>query len=190
MGASRVASVPAPSSVPSNPQRPPTTETPYSFDRSAIDAEALLHLLQQQIHHPEWDNERYFQLVSHENDMINARMTWWLVLQGFMLAGVAFGWEKSLALVIIFASIGIITSLSSAIVLRCATYAIQMFDDQSQKRYPHCDPIGLMNNDSDPLTPFPHLPRRLVHFMFPWHVMPILFVCGWVAVIIVRVEEV
>lgn len=138
------------------------------------------------------DNERYFQLIRHENDMINARMTWWLVLQGFMLAGIAFGWEKSLGLVVIFSFIGVLTSLSSAIVLSCAIYAIGKLGEQCHERYPLCDPaIGLADNDSDkPIKIIPYLPRWLLHLMLPWHIMPFLFVFGWISVMIVRVEGV
>ena len=44
-------------------------------------------------------------LIIHENEMINHRMTWFLVLQGFMLTGIAFGWEKSRELCGVFACI-------------------------------------------------------------------------------------
>lgn len=63
-------------------------------------------------------HRRCFELIKHENEMIHNRMTWFLLLQGFMLAGVAFGWEKSRHLVAIFSSIGALTALSSFVTMR------------------------------------------------------------------------
>ncbi|KAK1744548.1 hypothetical protein QTG54_005081 [Skeletonema marinoi] len=148
------------------------------------------------------ENERYFQLIKHENEMINARMTWWLIVQGFMIAGVAFGWDKDFALVATFATLGIFTSLSSAIILRCATFALPLLDKQSQQLYPLCDPaMGLnlhrraqqVRLDEIEVTPgsrpFPYLPKCLVEFLFPWHFMPLLFIGAWIAVLFLSLKE-
>ncbi|GAB1235589.1 hypothetical protein [Ferrigenium sp. UT5] len=64
-------------------------------------------------------------LIHDENEMTNHRMNWFLILQGFLFAGIAFAWEKSIGLVIVFSGVGILSSLSVGLLLHLGIDAIK-----------------------------------------------------------------
>lgn len=51
-------------------------------------------------------------LIMHENQLINDRMTWMLVIQGFLFAGLGFVWENHGAVIYVFCAVGLLTALS------------------------------------------------------------------------------
>ena len=114
------------------------------------------------------------ELIAHENIMLNHRMNWFLVLQGFMLAGVAFGWEKSVALCAVFCSIGILSSISVGILLRYSIFTIKRLEEPYKDM--ENSVIGRGHKKTHPL----------IHFLLPWHFLPILFMSAWVALLLVK----
>lgn len=117
------------------------------------------------------------ELIAHENGMVNDRITWFLVLQGFMLAGLAFGWEKSTALCIVFSLLGILTSISVGIVLRYGILAIASLEASCE------DTEETIIGRGSKETP------ALVHLLLPWHLLPIAFTLSWIALIVVRLQQ-
>ena len=73
-------------------------------------------------------------LIMHENDLINHRITWFLILQGFMLTALAFAWEKSCSLCWVFSFIGIFSSISVGIVLLAASQALEKLHNKKTEK--------------------------------------------------------
>lgn len=117
------------------------------------------------------------ELIARENDMINQRITWFLVLQGFMLAGLAFGWEKSAALCTVFAVLGILTSISVGILLRYGILAIAGLEASCQ------DTEEMVIGRGSKETP------ALIHLLLPWHLLPIAFTASWIALVVIRLQH-
>jgi hypothetical protein len=120
------------------------------------------------------DPDTIRKLVAHETEMVNHRMSWFLVLQGFMLAGLAFGWEKSSALCTIFSSVGILSSLSVGILLRYGILAAKRLEESNPDGE---SPVVGRGYKETP---------RIIHFLLPWHFLPIVFMVAWVALMVIR----
>ena len=121
------------------------------------------------------DPEIIKSLIIHENEMINHRMTWFLVLQGFMLTGIAFGWEKSCALCGVFATIGMLSSLSVGIILRLGTLTLAKLEALN-----HTDQVVVGRGSSET--------SALLKFLLPWHFLPVVFSLGWIVIFIIQIK--
>lgn len=116
-------------------------------------------------------------LIHNENEMVNHRMHWFLILQGFMFAGLAFAWEKNVALCIIFSIVGMLSSMSIWVLLRYGILAIQKLEQSIQEEAQQV--LGRRSNETSPF----------IHFLLPWNFFPILMVVAWTALICVRVFD-
>ena len=114
-------------------------------------------------------------LIHDENEMVNHRMHWFLILQGFMFAGLAFAWEKNSALCIVFSIVGMLSAVSVGVLLRYGILAIQKLEKSIQEE---AQPV--LGRGSKETSAF-------MHFLLPWHFLPVLMVAAWSALICVRV---
>jgi cellulose synthase/poly-beta-1,6-N-acetylglucosamine synthase-like glycosyltransferase len=116
------------------------------------------------------------ELIRLENDALNYRLSWFLTLHGFLFAALAFAWDKGAALILVLCIIGILSSLSVGILLRCGIVAMKRLEEElptdSRERV-----IGRGYSESP----------AIIHFFLPWHFLPILFVGAWAALIVIRV---
>jgi len=122
------------------------------------------------------DPEVLRQLIQNENEMTNHRMNWFLLLQGFMFAGLAFAWGKSTALCIVFSCVGALSSISVGTLLKCGIDAIQKLE--SMKPEDECV-IGKNNGDT----------HKLIQLILPWNFIPALMVVAWISLIIIRLNQ-
>ncbi|GIT99961.1 hypothetical protein TSL6_04680 [Sulfurovum sp. TSL6] len=114
-------------------------------------------------------------LIQHENEMTNHRMNWFLILQGFMFAGIAFAWDKSTALCVVFSIVGILSSISVGILLRYGIQAIRDLDRKSRDT--------TIGKGSEEIAPF-------MHFLLPWHFLPFTMIVAWTAMIIIKLAKI
>lgn len=114
-------------------------------------------------------------LIQHENEMANHRMNWFLILQGFMFAGIAFAWDKSTALCIVFSIVGILSSLSVGILLNYGIQAIRKLDQKSRDT--------TIGKGSEEINQF-------MHFLLPWHFLPFTMMVSWTAMIIIKLANI
>ena len=117
-------------------------------------------------------------LINDENEMINHRMNWFLILQGFMFAGLAFAWEKNSALCIVFSCVGMLSAVSVGVLLRYGILAIKNLEQSIQKE--NQPVIGKGNKETS----------AFMHLLLPWHFLPILMTVAWLALIYIRVFNV
>lgn len=118
------------------------------------------------------------QLIHDENAMINHRMNWFLILQGFMFAGIAFAWDKNSAMCIVFSCVGMLSALSVGVLLRCGILAIKNLEksvEDAEQRV-----TGRGSRDTSPL----------MHFLLPWHFLPVLMILSWATLIYIRIFNV
>jgi hypothetical protein len=114
-------------------------------------------------------------LIQHENEMTNHRMNWFLILQGFMFAGIAFAWDKSEALCVVFSIVGILSSISVGILLRYGIQAIRNLDQKTEETT-----IGKGSEETSPI----------MHFLLPWHFLPFTMILAWTAMIIIKLAKI
>jgi hypothetical protein len=116
------------------------------------------------------------ELIRLENEALNYRMSWFLTLQGFLFAALAFAWNEDAELIVVLSVIGILSSLSVGILLRYGILAMKRLEE------------GLRTDGQERVIGrgYSETPGIIV-FLLPWHFLPILFVGAWVAVIVIRV---
>ncbi len=116
------------------------------------------------------------ELIRLENEALNYRMSWFLTLQGFLFAALAFAWDQDVELIIVLSVVGILSSLSVGILLRYGILAMKRLEEglrtDSQERV-----IGRRYSE----TP------AIILFLLPWHFLPILFAGAWAVLIVIRV---
>ncbi len=107
--------------------------------------------------------------------MINHRMQWFLILQGFLFAGIGFSWEKNTALCIVFSSVGVLSSLSVGFLLRCGIQAIASLEDNIEQ--------VIIGKKAEALSP-------LQHFLLPWHFLPVTMALAWIAMGVIKAANI
>lgn len=122
---------------------------------------------------PTKDADKIAQLINHENEMVNHRMHWFLILQGFMFAGIAFAWDKNDALCIVFSSVGILSALSVGTLLQCGLRAIRNLQEETTERA-----IGRSAGESGPF----------VRALLPWNFLPVVLSAAWIAMIVIKLQ--
>ena len=108
-------------------------------------------------------------LIKHENDLIDQRLTWLISLQGLLFAALGFAWNKQDAqnLIAIFCFLGVTTSVSIAFALWGGAAAIERLskiEAQTQNIV-----IGRQSS-------------RIEKFFYPWFTFPVLFAISWLLV--------
>jgi hypothetical protein len=120
------------------------------------------------------------QMICHENDLINHRMTWFLTFHGLLFAALGFAWEKRDAapLIYILCGLGIVVSLSSITVFSAADRAIHelrdFWDTTRLADYKGPDVVGYRHKTDWP-KPF-----------LVWRFLPWVLTAAWLAVAIVN----
>ena len=118
------------------------------------------------------------QLIRDENEMVNHRMNWFLLLQGFMFASIAFAWEKGIAISVVFSVVGVLSAISVGVLLRVSILAIRSLARRCRTTD---EPVIGRVRAHDSV---------IVSALLPWHFLPPLFVLAWVALMVIRVNGV
>ena len=119
------------------------------------------------------------ELIKHENDLVNQRLTWLAQTQALLFAALGFSWKQApMMLTLLIAFVGLATTLSigSAIALYSPTVRglAQWWEKNRPSDYPdgpHV--IGLWS----PPTGY----RRLLR---PWLALPWIFGVAWIGVLV------
>ena len=121
------------------------------------------------------DNDLIRSLIRDENEMTNHRMNWFLLLQGLMFASLGFAWEKNSALCIIFSCVGTLSSISTGVLLHYGILAIKNLEESIQ------------DNNMPLLGRAPKETSKVMHFLLPWHFLPVLMSVAWLAIICIKI---
>jgi hypothetical protein len=120
------------------------------------------------------------QMICHENEVTNHRVSWLLTLEGLLFAALGFAWDKpdGKPLIWVFCFLGALVALSAWSVLDGSQLAIERlrkwwidFPYKSEKS------PGILGYCYEPKR-FP----KLFPWLLPWRAFPILFVTAWLLV--------
>jgi hypothetical protein len=120
------------------------------------------------------------EMIRHENDLLNQRITWFSTIQGLLFAALALVWDKanSNSLVIILSLIGGILSASTFYALQRGLEAIRIqiewWDKNKTAGYSGPDIIGR--------RPSP----KSRNFFWPYFLFPIVFIAAWTFILFWR----
>ena len=121
-------------------------------------------------------NARYFELIHHENELMNQRMTWFLLIQGLLLNGVGDYCDTNQDFLAVLSIVGILTSLSFACVVGKCYNCIKKLYSEGSRRY-----------GGSELDHFPIIGRAsqgvCCDIFDPWFVMPFAFLVAWASLL-------
>ena len=117
-------------------------------------------------------------LIHQENEMINHRMNWFLILQGFMFTSIGFAWEKNSALCVVFACVGMLSALSVGVLLYCGILAIKKLEKSA------------VQNEEAVIGKGSEETSLAIHLLLPWNFLPFLMIAAWSALIVIRVYNI
>ncbi len=123
------------------------------------------------------------QMVRHENELMNHRVTWLMSFEGLLFTALGFAWDKADArpLVYVFCGIGALVPASTWWVLDGAQSALSALREWWQKHQP-------VPYEGPGVVGFWH-DSRAVTWMLPWRVFPVLFAVAWVAVGVINFQR-
>jgi len=109
------------------------------------------------------------EMIFKENEFINHRLTWLGTFQGLLFAALVFALQKEPELIRLLGVIGIVASTTSLASLWIASKAVKNlrseWDIYKPFGYAGPDVIGYRS--------------KLFGFLFPWFVLPMLFIVTW-----------
>ena len=118
------------------------------------------------------------EMIKHEGDLVNHRLSWMVTLQGLLFAALGFAWEDGRELIYILCFLGIAISLSTLSSLNLGQKAVHTLRDEWDKHKPNDyhgpDVIGVRTSS------------KYLRYLRPWYFVPVLFVFGWIAVVIIN----
>jgi hypothetical protein len=108
-------------------------------------------------------------LIKHENELMNHRLTWFITLQGLLFAALGFAWEKTDAkgLIFVFCGLGIFSSASAATALHGAATAIKQ----------------LAKIQTHPKIIIGRVAPWFETMLYPWFAFPVLFASAWAIIL-------
>lgn len=131
-------------------------------------------------------------MVVHENELQNHRLTWFLVIQGFLLTALASSWEsKFLELSIVLCLLGILISLSFCEGLGVSTRTQDKLKETwktlwkellEQYGIERIEGLGNTLDENPKQKNSTDQFRRLIR---PWRSLPYIFVATWVVILII-----
>jgi len=119
-------------------------------------------------------------LIRHENDITNQRTTWLLVSQGILFAAASAFLKTHWFPAVVVASVGIVLALSIGQSLHNSFQARQYLKRSWRERL---EKLGYQWDDFPPLDG--GVPgTQVVRWLFPWSVIPRVFIVAWAALIL------
>lgn len=119
-------------------------------------------------------------LIKHENELVNQRLSWLVQIQGLFFAALAFAWERApRELTFLLAILGIATAVSLWTALGLYSPAVRGLRAWWQEHRPEGsiegpDVIGLWRPS-----------QKLGRLLRPWRALPCIFIAAWIGVIVV-----
>jgi len=107
------------------------------------------------------------QAARHEDDLVNHRTGWFVSTQGLLFASLAFAWEGAPQIVLPFAVLGLLLSLSALWAAQCSNRAFYRAELQS----PEAPGYSILQ--SHPRLAF------LGVWALPWNSFPFFFIFTW-----------
>ena len=118
------------------------------------------------------------QMIAHEDDLINHRLTWLAQLQGFLFAALGFAWEKDRVLVPGLVVVGIVTALSVHAACLFSGKAVNhlrtAWDKKKPEAYEGPDVIGYRAENERKFL------GKHLGMLLPWKVLPLFFALAWI----------
>ena len=113
-------------------------------------------------------------MINHESEVTNHRLTWLATLHGLLFAALGFTWKDGRELIWLLAVLGIATSLSILVPLGFASSAsrtlFELWEENKPEDYNGPPVIG-----RGPVGP-------LASLFFPWFLLPVLLAVAWIVV--------
>lgn len=123
----------------------------------------------------------YREMIRHENDLINQRLTWLSGFQGLLFAALAFAWGKSniFYLSVIICIVGFLIAVSIGLATSKANRAIKNLSQEwDEKKLENYDGPDIEGNRCG---------SEKLDILLPGSFVPLVFSVAWVFIFAIRV---
>jgi len=121
-------------------------------------------------------------MIKHENELVNQRLTWLFTLQGLLFAASSFLWKENILPVIVFGFVGIISCISIGYTLKRGLNAIKDLLDRA-KDYKKPLPENWI------FPPLIGTRSKSIKWILPGILLPWVLGIAWIAILIFRVTN-
>lgn len=128
-----------------------------------------------------WDKEEaqiFRDMIVHESNVVNHRLTWLFTLNGFFFAALAFAWKDGKELIPYFSTLGALVSVSILLPIYASNKAMDRFVEKWDEMKSH---------DFDGLDIIGYRPVRKTLRPFrvlqPWYFTPFILSVFWLVIL-------
>ncbi|MBT3878054.1 MAG: hypothetical protein HOF76_03225 [Candidatus Scalindua sp.] len=118
-------------------------------------------------------SEVYRDLIRHENELTNHRLSWFILMQAVLFAGLGTMWGKDVTPLLILSAVGFVVCIPFGYVLSLNDAAISSLLARWSK---DCD-----NQESHP--PLIGFDKAKFVWLLPWNSVPYIFGCTWIGIL-------
>jgi hypothetical protein len=154
-----------------------------SNERLPSDFRLLLDQLPRKEHTTLEDAKVIREMIRHEDDVIDQRITWLCQIQGFLFAALALTWKEPTEsrLVPVICLVGLLVAVSSGLALRSARLAIsnlvKWWDNKIRQS-------GYLGPDV-----FARRVGKSFTHLLPWTSLPVLFFLAWISILVIKIMD-
>lgn len=122
-------------------------------------------------------------MIRHENELMNHRITWLMTLEGLLFTALGFAWGKpdTRGLIFILCALGALVPASSWWILEAAQRALKRlqawWETNKPKDYAGPGVVGDWH------------PKPITRWIIPWRAFPILFFSAWIAIAMIAIAH-
>lgn len=121
-------------------------------------------------------------MIKHENNLVNQRLSWMFTLQGLLFTATSFLWKTSILPVIVFGLVGTISCISIGYTLTRALTAIKDLLAIAQD-YKKSLPENMI------LPPIIGSRHKAIEWLLPSRLLPWVLGIAWIAILIFRITN-
>jgi hypothetical protein len=123
--------------------------------------------------------DRVRQMVQHETELVNHRMTWFLTSEGVFFAALGVTWDKDLRLTLAIVVVGLVAAISTQVSVQAAIRAVQGLEqcwlDRAKELQVDLASVPPVNGlYQTQIKPYEKL-------LFPWRLLPWFLAVVWLA---------
>ena len=124
------------------------------------------------------DTDTIRQMIQHENELVNHRLTWMTAGQGLLFTALAFIWNKHPLLILVISIVGFLSCISYGYVMyfsdKAITSLIRKIEENTGQKIDEIYPpvIGYAG--------------KSWVWLLPWRFIPWLFGFAWLSVVLIK----
>jgi len=131
--------------------------------------------------------DRLREMIQHETELVNHRMTWFLTTQTLLFAAIGVVWEKDLLIQLTLVLVGSVVGISFHFSIQAAIRAVQRLE---QCWLAKCEELKIDPQSEPPINGLYRTQiKPIERFLFPWRLLPWFLSAVWIFLGVARSRQ-